>query len=32
MARYIDTDKIISHLNDEIEGCEDCNVYSQPVT
>ena len=31
MSRYIDADKIISHLNDEIEGCGDCDVYSQPV-
>ena len=31
MARYIDVDKIISHLNDEIEACGDCDVYSQPV-
>lgn len=31
MTRYIDADKILSHLNDEIEGCGDCDVYSQPV-
>ena len=31
MARYIDADKIISHLNDEIEACGDCDVYFQPV-
>ena len=31
MAKYINTDKIISHLNDELEGCEDPDVYSQPV-
>ena len=31
MPRYIDADKILSHLNDEIEGCGDCDVYSQPV-
>ena len=31
MARYIDADKIISHLNDEIEACGDCDVYSKPV-
>ena len=31
MPRYINADKIISHLNDEIEGCGDCDVYSQPV-
>ena len=32
MARYIDADKILSHLNDEIEGCEDCDVCFRPVT
>ena len=31
MARFIDADKIISHLNDEIEACGDCDVYSKPV-
>ena len=31
MTRYIDADKIISHLNDEIEACGDCDVYSKPV-
>ena len=31
MSRYIDADKIISHLNDEIEACENPDVYSQPV-
>lgn len=31
MSKYINADKIISHLNDEIEGCGDCDVYSQPV-
>ena len=31
MSRYIDADKIISHLNDEIEACGDPDVYSQPV-
>ena len=31
MSKYIDVDKIISYLNDEIEGCGDCDVYSQPV-
>ena len=31
MPKYINADKIISHLNDEIEGCGDCDVYSQPV-
>lgn len=32
MARYIDADKILSHLNDEIEACGDCGVYFRPVT
>ena len=31
MSRYIDADKIMSHLNDEIEACENPDVYSQPV-
>lgn len=31
MARYIDADKIMEHLNDEIEACENPDVYSQPV-
>lgn len=31
MTRYIDADKILSHLNDEIEACGDPDVYSQPV-
>ena len=31
MAKYINADKIISHLNDEIEACENPDVYSQPV-
>lgn len=31
MSKYIDADKIISHLNDEIERCGDYDVYSQPV-
>ena len=31
MTRYINAEKIISHLNDEIEGCGDPDVYSQPV-
>ena len=31
MPKYINADKIISHLNDEIEGCEDPDIYSQPV-
>ena len=32
MPRYINADKIISHLNDEIEGCGDCDVCFKPVT
>ena len=32
MARYIDADKIIEHLNDEIEACGDCDVCFRPVT
>ena len=32
MARYIDADKIISHLNDEIESCVGHDVDYQPVT
>lgn len=31
MSKYIDVDKIISHLNDEIEAYEDPDVYAQPV-
>ena len=31
MARYIDADKILSHLNDEIKACGDPDVYFQPV-
>lgn len=31
MPKYVNADKIIEHLNDEIEGCGDCDVYSQPV-
>ena len=31
MARYIDADKILSHLNDEIEACGDPDVDFQPV-
>ena len=31
MSKYIDADKIISRLNEEIEACGDCDVYSQPV-
>lgn len=32
MSKYIDVDKIIEHLNDEIEGWEDCDVCFKPVT
>lgn len=32
MTRYIDADKIIEHLNDEIEGCKDCDECFRPVT
>ena len=32
MARYIDADKIMEHLNDEIEGCKDCEACFRPVT
>ena len=31
MPKYVNADKIISHLNEEIEACGDCDVYSQPV-
>lgn len=31
MSKYIDVDKIISYLNDEIEACGDPDVYFQPV-
>ena len=31
MARYIDADKIISHLNDEIEACGDANMNCRPI-
>ena len=31
MPKYINADKILSHLNDEIEACGDPDVYSQPV-
>lgn len=31
MPRYINADKIISHLNDELEGCGDCDVCFRPV-
>lgn len=32
MSKYIDVDKIISYLNDEIEACGDRDVDCQPVT
>ena len=32
MTKYINADKLISHLNDEIEACGDPDVYFQPVT
>ena len=32
MPKYVNADKIIEHLNDEIEGCEDCGVCFRPVT
>ena len=31
MPKYVNADKIIEHLNDELEGFEDPDVYSQPV-
>ena len=31
MLKYVNADKIIEHLNDELEGCKDPDVYSQPV-
>ena len=31
MSKYIDIDKIILYLNDEIEACGDPDVYFQPV-
>ena len=31
MARYIDADKIISHLNDEIEACGDADINCRPI-
>ena len=31
MPKYVNADKIIEHLNEEIEACGDCDVYSQPV-
>ena len=32
MSKYIDVDKIISYLNDEIEACGDHDVDCQPIT
>lgn len=32
MPRYINADKIIEHLNDELEGWEDCSLCFKPVT
>ena len=32
MARYIDADKLIGHLKDLIEECENPNVDTQPIT
>ena len=32
MPKYINADKILSHLNDEIEACGDYGVYFRPVT
>ncbi len=31
MARYIDVDKLIMHLKDLIEECENPNVDTQPI-
>lgn len=31
MARYIDADKIISHLNDEIEACGNTDINCRPI-
>lgn len=31
MPKYVNVDKIIEHLNDELEACGDPDVYSQPV-
>ena len=31
MVKYIDADKIISHLDDNIKECQDPDIYSQPV-
>lgn len=32
MARYIDADKIISHLNDRIEACGNVNINCRPIS
>ena len=32
MPKYVNADKIIEHLNDELEGCEDCDLCFKPVT
>ena len=32
MPKYVNADKIIEHLNDEIEACGDCDVCFRPVT
>ena len=32
MPKYVNADKIISHLNEEIEACGDCDVCFRPVT
>ena len=31
IPKYVNADKIISHLKDEIEACENPDVYAQPV-
>ena len=31
MPRYINVDKIISHLNDEIEACGDADINCRPI-
>ena len=30
MPKYVNADKIIEHLNNELEGCEDCDVDHEP--
>ena len=32
MPKYVNADKIIEHLNDELEGWEDCDLCFKPVT